>query len=71
MNWCSCASVVIFSNSVVINSLSSSSGRGRKVGLILGRGVVRGVGQMSQVRNGAVYICAVVQSQCLEEDLKK
>ena len=25
MNWCSCASVVIFSNSVVINSLSSFS----------------------------------------------
>ena len=25
VNWCSCASVVIFSNSVVINSLSSFS----------------------------------------------
>ena len=25
MNWCSCASVEIFSNSVVINSLSSFS----------------------------------------------
>ena len=45
------------------------------VGLGLGRGVVRGVGngvghkKTSRVRHGAVYICAVAQSQCLVEDL--
>ena len=46
------------------------------VGLGLGRGVVRGVGdgvghkKVSRVRNGADNICAMAQSQCLKEDFK-
>ena len=47
------------------------------VALGLGRGVLRGVEdgvghkKRSRVRNGAEYPCAVAQSQCLVEDLKK